>query len=111
MLFGLDGVELSLIIVFATLFMSILSGYPVAFALSGSAIISFILIAIGSEMGWLLVEFEGEIYPLLAVHNQIFDEPAWIKGLDVLALWGINSFSRALARTRTIPCWRCRYSF
>ena len=71
MLFGLDGVELSLIIVFATLFMAILSGYPVAFALSGSAIISFILIAIGSELGWLLVEFEGEVYPLLAVHHQI----------------------------------------
>jgi TRAP-type mannitol/chloroaromatic compound transport system permease large subunit len=100
MLFGLDGVELSLIIVFATLFMSILSGYPVAFALSGSAIISFILIAIGSEMGWLLVEFEGEVYPLLAVHNQIFDEPAWIKGLDVLALWGINSFSRAFGENQ-----------
>ena len=37
MLFGLDGVELSLIIVFSTLFLSILSGYPVAFGLSGAA--------------------------------------------------------------------------
>ena len=55
MLFGLDGVEISLIIVFATLFMAILSGYPVAFALSGSAIISFILIAIGSELGLSLI--------------------------------------------------------
>lgn len=100
MLFGLDGVELSLIIVFATLFMAILSGYPVAFALSGSAIISFILIAIGSELGWLLMEFEGQNYPLLAVHNQIFDAPAWIKGLDVLALWGINSFSRAFGENQ-----------
>ena len=41
MLFGLDGVELSLIIVFSTLFLSILSGYPVAFGLSGAAVVSF----------------------------------------------------------------------
>ena len=100
MLFGLDGIELSLIIVFATLFMAILSGYPVAFALSGSAIISFILIAIGSELGWLLVEYEGEVYPLLAVHHQIFDGPAWVKGLDTLALWGNNNFSRAFGENQ-----------
>ena len=100
MLFGLDGVELSLIIVFATLFMAILSGYPVAFALSGSAIISFVLISIGSELGWLLVEYEGEVYPLLAVQHQIFDGPAWVKGLDTLALWGNNNFSRAFGENQ-----------
>ena len=100
MLFGLDGVELSLIIALATLFMAILSGYPVAFALSGSAIISFILIALGSELGWLLVDFEGEVYPLLAVHHQIFDGPAWVKGLDTLALWGNNNFSRAFGENQ-----------
>jgi len=100
MLFGLDGVELSLIIVFGTLFMAILSGYPVAFALSGSAIISFVLIAIGSEMGWLLVEYEGELKPLLAAYHQIFDGPAWIKGLDTLAQWSNNNYSRAFGENQ-----------
>ena len=34
MLFGLDGVEIGLIIVFVCLFGGILSGFPVAFAVS-----------------------------------------------------------------------------
>ena len=51
MLFGLDGVELSLIIVFSTLFLSILSGYPVAFGLSGAAVVSFAIIALLNEWG------------------------------------------------------------
>ncbi len=100
MLFGLDGVELSLVIVFGTLFMAILSGYPVAFALSGSAIISFVLIAIGSELGWLLVEYEGELKPLLAAHHEIFDGPAWQKGLDTLAQWSNNNYSRAFGENQ-----------
>lgn len=100
MLFGLDGVELSLIIVFGTLFMAILSGYPVAFALSGSAIISFVLIAIGSELGWLLVDYEGEPKPLLAAYHEIFDGPAWIKGLDTLAQWSNNNYSRAFGENQ-----------
>ena len=45
MLFGLDGVEIGLIIVFLTLFAGILSGFPVAFAISGSAVITFAVIA------------------------------------------------------------------
>ncbi len=100
MLFGLDGVEISLVIVFGTLFMAILSGYPVAFALSGSAIISFVLIAIGSEMGWLLVEYEGELKPLLAAYHEIFDGPAWVKGLDTLAQWSNNNYSRAFGENQ-----------
>jgi len=100
MLFGLDGVELSLFIVFGTLFMAILSGYPVAFALSGSAIISFILIAIGSELGWLLVEYDGELKPLLAAHHEIFNGPAWQKGLDTLAQWSNNNYSRAFGENQ-----------
>ena len=59
MLFGLDGVELSLIIVFSTLFISILSGYPVAFGLSGAAVVSFALLAFGYEFGWLLFEYQN----------------------------------------------------
>ncbi len=56
MLFGLDGVELGLIIVFACLFAGIMTGYPVAFAIGGSALIAFAILAILSEAGFLLRE-------------------------------------------------------
>ena len=56
MLLGLDGVELGLIIVFACLFAGIMSGYPVAFAIGGSALISFALLALLGEAGWLVRE-------------------------------------------------------
>ncbi len=54
MLFGLDGVEIGLIIVFLTLFGAILSGFPVAFAISGAAVISFIIIALLDGGGLLI---------------------------------------------------------
>ncbi len=54
MLFGLDGVEIGLIIVFLSLFAGILSGFPVAFAIGGSAIISFAIIA-GLDSAGLLI--------------------------------------------------------
>ncbi|MEY1555867.1 TRAP transporter large permease subunit [Yoonia sp. R2331] len=54
MLFGLDGVEVGLIIVFLTLFGAILSGFPVAFAISGAAVISFIIIALLDGGGLLI---------------------------------------------------------
>ncbi|MBE0412822.1 TRAP transporter large permease subunit [Yoonia sp.] len=54
MLFGLDGVEVGLIIVFLTLFGAILSGFPVAFAISGSAVISFAIIAALDSAGYLI---------------------------------------------------------
>lgn len=53
MLFGLTGVELSLIIVAIFLFGGILSGYPVAYAISGSAVVSFFIIAFLNEQGLL----------------------------------------------------------
>ena len=56
MLFGLDGVEIGLIIVFLTLFAGILSGFPVAFAISGSAVISFTIIAL-LDGGGMLTHF------------------------------------------------------
>ncbi len=56
MLFGLDGIELSLIIVFACLFAGIMSGFPVAFAIGGSAIISFGIIALLDSSGILVKE-------------------------------------------------------
>ncbi len=92
MLFGLSGVELSLIIVFFCLFGSILSGYPVAFAISGSAVVSFFIIAVLSANG-LLYELEtinGEVHkvPVLA--------EGWQKALlSTLSTWSQGVFSRA----------------
>jgi TRAP-type mannitol/chloroaromatic compound transport system permease large subunit len=54
MLFGLDGVEIGLLIVFLCLFAGILSGFPVAFAIGGSAVISFGIIA-ALDSGGLLI--------------------------------------------------------
>lgn len=45
MLFGLDGVEIGLIIVFLCLFGGIMTGFPVAFAIAGSGMVSFGIIA------------------------------------------------------------------
>ena len=45
MLFGLDGVEVGLIIVFACLFGAIMSGFPVAFAIGGAGALSFGILA------------------------------------------------------------------
>ncbi|MBE9638126.1 TRAP transporter large permease [Salipiger mangrovisoli] len=54
MLFGLDGVEIGLIIVFLTLFGAILSGFPVAFAIGGAGVISFFIIAALDSAGLLV---------------------------------------------------------
>ena len=54
MLFGLDGVEIGLIIVALCLFGGILSGFPVAFAIGGAGIISFGIIAMLDGAGLLI---------------------------------------------------------
>ncbi|GLP86756.1 TRAP transporter large permease [Tritonibacter mobilis] len=54
MLFGLDGVEIGLIIVFLCLFGGILSGFPVAFAIGGAGVISFGIIAALDSAGLLM---------------------------------------------------------
>ncbi|WP_425039159.1 TRAP transporter large permease [Primorskyibacter sp. S187A] len=54
MLFGLDGVEIGLIIVFFCLFGGILSGFPVAFAIAGAGVISFAIIAALDSAGLLI---------------------------------------------------------
>ncbi|MGR3320948.1 MAG: TRAP transporter large permease [Pseudooceanicola sp.] len=56
MLFGLDGVEVGLIIVFLSLFAGILSGFPVAFAISGAGIFAFAIIAYLDSTGVLVHE-------------------------------------------------------
>ena len=54
MLFGLDGVEIGLIIVFLTLFGGIMTGFPVAFAIGGAGVISFGIIAALDSAGLLI---------------------------------------------------------
>ncbi len=69
MLFGLDGVELGLIIVFLCLFGAIMSGFPVAFAIGGAAMISFGIIALLDANGLLLkevIDTSSEAYGQLA---------------------------------------------
>ncbi|MDG1680199.1 MAG: C4-dicarboxylate ABC transporter permease, partial [Tateyamaria sp.] len=56
MFFGLDGVEIGLIIVFVCLFGGILSGFPVAFAIAGAGVISFGIIAALDSAGLLIHE-------------------------------------------------------
>lgn len=53
-MFGLDGVEVGLIIVFLCLFSGILSGFPVAFAIGGAGIIAFGIIAALDSAGILI---------------------------------------------------------
>jgi TRAP-type mannitol/chloroaromatic compound transport system permease large subunit len=54
MIFGLDGVEIGLIIVFLCLFGGIISGFPVAFAIGGAGVISFAIIAALDSAGLLI---------------------------------------------------------
>ncbi|MGJ8624195.1 MAG: TRAP transporter large permease [Yoonia sp.] len=54
MLFGLDGIEVGILIVFLTLFAGILSGFPVAFAIAGSGVVSFAIIAALDSSGLLI---------------------------------------------------------
>ncbi|MEM9438768.1 MAG: TRAP transporter large permease subunit, partial [Pseudomonadota bacterium] len=56
MILGMDGVLVGLIIVFLTLFAGILTGFPVAFAIAGSAVVSFAIIAGLDSAGFLIHE-------------------------------------------------------
>ncbi len=56
MLLGLDGVEIGLIIVFSCLFAGIMSGFPVAFAIGGAAVISFGVLSLLDSGGLLTRE-------------------------------------------------------
>jgi len=92
MLFGLTGVELALIITFACLFLGILSGFPVAFAIAGSAILSFGIIAVLSDQGLLYVmqEYRGTVEKIPVLEN------GWEGAfLSTLSTWAQGVFSRA----------------
>ncbi|MFK7869505.1 MAG: TRAP transporter large permease subunit [Roseobacter sp.] len=65
MLFGLDGVEVGLIIVAICLFGGILSGFPVAFAIAGAGVISFGIIAALDSAGLLIhqaIDTSSQVY-------------------------------------------------
>ena len=89
MLFGLSGIEISLIIVAIFLFGGILSGFPVAFAISGAAFVSFAVIAVLNEAGLLYTIAEnGDRVEVLV--------GGWDKAmLSTLSTWAQGVFSRA----------------
>ena len=87
MFFGLDGVEVGLIIIFLSLFGGILSGFPVAFAIGGSAVISFAIIA-GLDGAGLLV------------HHAIDTSS---EAFDALVASGINPEKISVFRNPDLP--------
>jgi len=65
MLFGLDGVELGLIITFSCLFIGIMSGFPVAFAIGGAGTLAFGILAVLDTSGYLIhaaVDQRSDVY-------------------------------------------------
>jgi len=52
-MFGIDGVLLALIITFIILFGAIMSGFPVAFAIGGAGVLSFVVVALLDSAGLL----------------------------------------------------------
>ena len=75
MLFGLDGVEIGLIIVFLCLFGGILSGFPVAFAIAGAGMLSFGIIAALDDAGVELPErAQCLCFAELDSHPSVFSE-------------------------------------
>lgn len=92
MLLGFTGVEISLIIVGISLFGGILSGFPVAYAISGSAFVSFALIAGLNEAGLL---YTIEMFNGVAEQVPVF-EGGWQKAmLSTTSTWAQGVFSRA----------------
>ncbi len=72
--FGLDGVEVGLIIVFLTLFAGILTGFPVAFAIAGAGVISFAIIAALDSAGLLIhqaIDTNSDAYRALVADGVI----------------------------------------
>lgn len=92
MFFGLNGIELSLIITFALLFMGIMSGFPVAFAIAGSSVVSFALIAVLSHQGLLYtIEMYNGAEEIVPVLPNGWDGAM----LSTLSTWAQGIFSRA----------------
>jgi len=74
--FGLDGVEVGLIIVFLTLFAGIMTGFPVAFAIGGAGVISFAIIAALDSAGLLIheaIDYRSAEYAALLAEGVVRD--------------------------------------
>ena len=128
MLFGLDGVEIGLIIVFVTLFAAILSGFPVAFAIGGAGVISFVIIAVLDSQGLLIhqaIDTSSQAFKDLVASGlkpdniSVFTHPAlprveypvfpqgWETALDRNISFVVNRMNeRVLQGSRLRPCLR-----
>uniref|UniRef100_UPI003B52B659 TRAP transporter large permease n=1 Tax=Roseovarius indicus TaxID=540747 RepID=UPI003B52B659 len=96
MLFGLDGVEVGLIIVFLCLFGGILSGFPVAFAIGGAGVISFAIIAALDSAGLLVhqaIDTSSQAYSTL-VNSGVKPETISIFRYPDLPRIGVHVFER-----------------
>lgn len=92
MFYGLNGVELSLIITFAFLFFGIMTGFPVAFAIAGSAVLSFGVIALMSHHGLLYtIEIYNGAEEIVPVLPRGWDGAM----LSTLSTWAQGIFTRA----------------
>ncbi|SMX28295.1 Sialic acid TRAP transporter permease protein SiaT [Pelagimonas phthalicica] len=107
MLFGLDGVEIGLIIVFLTLFSAILSGFPVAFAIGGAGVISFGIIASLDSAGILIhqaIDTSSEAYRNLVASGvveakiSIFRYPE-LPRIEAPSLFPAGDWEAAMKRT------------
>ncbi len=87
MLFGLDGVEIGLILVFLCLFGGILSGFPVAFAIGGAGVVSFAIMAALDSAG-------------LLVHQAIDTRS---EAFDALVASGVRSDAISIFRYPDLP--------
>ena len=87
MLFGLDGVEIGLLIVFLCLFGAILSGFPVAFAIGGAGVISFTILAALDTAGILV--------------HQAIDTSS--QAYDALVASGVNPGKISMFRNPDLP--------
>jgi TRAP-type mannitol/chloroaromatic compound transport system permease large subunit len=123
MLFGLDGIEVGILIVFLTLFAGILSGFPVAFAISGSAVISFAIIASLDSSGLLIhaavdtnsAEYAGLIaegvrpdtisvfrYPELPRYEDVLFPSGWEVALDRNISFVVNRMNERVLAGQSI---------
>ena len=129
MLFGLDGIEIGLIIVFLCLFGGILSGFPVAFAIGGAGIISFGIIASLDSAGLLIhqaIDTGSQAYRDLVgtgvnpSNISVFRYPdlprlgepvfpqGWEVAMDRNLSFIVNRINeRVLAGQSIGRCWRC----
>lgn len=88
-MFGFDGVEISLLIVFCMLFVCILSGFPVGFAIGGAGILSFGVIALLDNAGML-------------IHHAIDKDST---AYQMLLSSGVNADSISLFRYPNLPTY------